>query len=220
MADSLLEAYKAALYDTDREEVLRILDQALADGHDVVDLVSNIVGPTISGLADDVVADTAALSQHFVAARISDEVATHILEKATQPLPQKGVIVLGTARNDFHGLGRKIIGAILRSHMFSVIDLGLNVDAARFVDEALAHEAPVIGISAMMSHTAVGEHGALAVRRILQERNLESRIKIIVGGAPYRFDPTLYKKAGADAWAPDGVAAIDAIASLLAEVRA
>ena len=43
----------------------------------------------------------------------------------------------------------------------------------------------------MMVHTARGDLGCRAVRRILHERGLEARIRLIVGGAPYRFDPHL-----------------------------
>jgi methanogenic corrinoid protein MtbC1 len=59
----------------------------------------------------------------------------------------------------------------------------------------------------MMVHSANGENGCRNVRQRLKERGLEDRIKIVVGGAPYRFDPELYKSVGADAWAGDGVSA-------------
>jgi len=40
-----------------------------------------------------------------------------------------------------------------------------------------------------------------------------------VGGAPFRFDPNLYKVVQADAWADDGVTAGSVIASLIREVQ-
>jgi hypothetical protein len=43
---------------------------------------------------------------------------------------------------------------------------------------------------------------------------------IAVGGAPYRFDPKLYQKVGADAWAADGVTAAKVIVQLINEVKA
>jgi trimethylamine corrinoid protein len=53
----------------------------------------------------------------------------------------------------------------------------------------------------------------------LHERGLEDKIKIIVGGAPYRFDDNLYKNVGADAWASDGVSAAKVIVDLIKEVK-
>jgi methanogenic corrinoid protein MtbC1 len=87
------------------------------------------------------------------------------------------------------------------------------------VDEAVACDAQVIGISAMMVHTARGENGCLKVRHILKERGLEEKIKIIVGGAPYRFDEELYRAVQADAWAQDGIAAGKIITDLIKEVQ-
>lgn len=67
----------------------------------------------------------------------------------------------------------------------------------------------------MMIHTARGERGCLAVRRLLRERGLEGRLKIAVGGAPYRFDPDLWRVVQADAWAENGLAAGQVIAALV-----
>jgi 5-methyltetrahydrofolate--homocysteine methyltransferase len=53
----------------------------------------------------------------------------------------------------------------------------------------------------------------------LHERGLEDKIKLTVGGAPYRFDPELYIRAGADAWAPDGVTAAKVIVQLIREEK-
>jgi methanogenic corrinoid protein MtbC1 len=57
------------------------------------------------------------------------------------------------------------------------------------------------------------------VRELLRERGLEERIRIVVGGAPYRFDEQLYKTVGADAWAADGISAGKVIIDLIREVK-
>jgi methanogenic corrinoid protein MtbC1 len=77
----------------------------------------------------------------------------------------------------------------------------------------------VIAISAMMVHTARSENGCLKVRRILEERMIEDRVRIIVGGAPFRFDPGLYQQVKADAWAVDGIAAVRVITRLLQKAQ-
>ena len=103
--------------------------------------------------------------------------------------------------------------------MVEVHDVGVNVPAERFVEAALEHGAQVIGISAMMAHTARSEEGCLKVRHLLRERGLEGRIKVVVGGAPFRFDGELYKAVGADAWAEDGISAGKVIEDLIREIR-
>lgn len=57
------------------------------------------------------------------------------------------------------------------------------------------------------------------VRAILKERGLEEKIKVVVGGAPFRFDRELYKGVGADAWAQDGVSAARVITDLIGGLK-
>jgi methanogenic corrinoid protein MtbC1 len=103
--------------------------------------------------------------------------------------------------------------------MVEVEDLGVNVPAEKFVHAAVTGNAQVIAISAMMVHTATGENGARKVRALLKEQDLEDKIKIVVGGAPYRFDSELYKTVGADGWAADGIAAGKMIVDLIRATR-
>ena len=57
------------------------------------------------------------------------------------------------------------------------------------------------------------------MRQLLHEQGLEDRIKIAVGGAPYRFDRELYRTVGADAFAADGVTAGRVIIDLIHQVK-
>jgi len=147
------------------------------------------------------------LAQHFMTAQIAAEVTEKMLEKFQQPPEMIGRVVIGTAAGDLHSLGKRIVMGCLKALMVDVVDLGVNVPPERFVDEALAREAQIIAVSAMMVHTATGENGARRVRQILRERGLEDRFRLVVGGAPYRFDNELYESVGADGWAADGLSA-------------
>ncbi|WP_256360783.1 cobalamin B12-binding domain-containing protein [Methylomonas koyamae] len=127
-------------------------------------------------------------------AQIAADVTEKMLEKFSKPPEMIGRVVIGAAYGDLHSLGKRIVSGCLKSLMVDVVDLGSNVSAERFVDAAVAEQAQVIAISAMMVHTAIGENGSLKVRALLKERGLEDRIKLAVGGAPYRFDTELYLK--------------------------
>jgi methanogenic corrinoid protein MtbC1 len=127
--------------------------------------------------------------------------------------------VIGNARGDLHALGKRIVIGCLKARMIDVKDLGVNVEPEKFVDEAVAFDAPVIAISAMMVHTARGEQGCIRVREVLRERKLEGKIKIAVGGAAFRFDHDLYKTVHADAWSEEAISAGKVIEDLISEVR-
>lgn len=210
--------YDDAIYDTDRDQALAAVQVALDLGVTAEDVVFGVVVPSIERYLAEAAASQVSLAQHYLAAQIASEVVEAMLPHFRIAPDCRGRVVIGTAQGDFHGLGKRIVTGCLKAHMFAVTDLGLNVTPAAFVDAAVAGDAQVIGISSMMVHTARGESGCLGVRRLLHERGLEHRIRLVVGGAPYRFDDKLYLQVGADAWADNGLAAAGVIAELVQEV--
>lgn len=216
MLDHIIKAYNEAVFETDREAAFAVVDQALAQGTSAEDVVFKIVIPAVEEMMSSITKDPDAnLAQHFMTAQIAAEVTEKMLARFIQPPAILGRVVIGTAAGDLHSLGKRIVMGCLKALMVEVLDLGVNVPAEKFVDEAVRSDAQIIAVSAMMVHTATGENGARKVRRILQERGLEQRIKIVVGGAPYRFDNELYKTVGADGWAADGITAGRMIVDLL-----
>lgn len=221
MKDSYIHDYNEAVYNTDRAGAHRVVEQALADGETPEAIIFKLVVPAMEEMIGDIGHDyDANLAQHFMTAQIASEVTDAMIARFSSPPALLGRIVIGTAYGDMHSLGKRIVSGCLKARFIETHDLGVNVPPERFVDEAVATGARVIGISAMMVHTARGEDGALGVRRLLEERGLEGRIRIVVGGAPYRFDPDLYRVVGADACAIDGVTASRVIEQMVLEVPA
>ncbi|MBI5820751.1 MAG: cobalamin B12-binding domain-containing protein [Verrucomicrobia bacterium] len=184
------------------------------------DVVFQIVLPAMDLMVDAISKNfDANLAQHFMTARIADMVTAEVVPKFKKMPKVVGRVVIGTAMGDFHTLGKRIVIGCLKARMIDAIDLGVNVPAERFVDEAVAHEAAIIGISALMVHTATGENGCRKVRQILRERQLQDKIKIVVGGAAFRFHPQMFKTVGADTWAADAVTAGKVIENLLQEAQ-
>ncbi|WP_445367791.1 cobalamin B12-binding domain-containing protein [Methylomonas sp. BW4-1] len=220
MLDAYIQSYNQAVFETDKPAALEVVNHALNDGFSPEDIVFKLVIPAIELMMTLIEKDPDAnLAQHFMTAQIAADVTEKMLEKFSKPPEMIGRVVIGAAYGDLHSLGKRIVSGCLKSLMVDVVDLGTNVTAEKFVDTAIAENAQVIAVSAMMVHTATSEKGSLGVRRLLQERGLEQQIKLAVGGAPYRFDPELYTKVGADAWAPDGVTAAKVIVDLIREVK-
>ena len=220
MLDVYIQSYNQAVFETDKPAALALVNQALIDGFSPEDIVFKLVIPAVELMMTLIEKDPDAnLAQHFMTAQIAADVTEKMLEKFSKPPKMIGRVVIGAAYGDLHSLGKRIVSGCLKSLMVDVIDLGTNVSAEKFVDTAVAENAQVIAVSAMMVHTATSEKGSLGVRTLLQAQGLEQQIKLAVGGAPYRFDPELYAKVGADAWAPDGVTAAKVIVELIRGVK-
>jgi len=220
MLEQVMSQYNEAIMDTDRDKALLVVRDALSLGVSPEEVVFEVVVPAIELMMRSISENQGvSLAQHFMAAQIASEVVDEMVPQFKQAPDIIGRVVIGTAQGDFHGLGKRIVSGCLKAMMIEVTDLGLNVAPERFVNEAVARDAQVIAISSMMVHTASGDNGCRRVRQLLKEQGLEARIRIAVGGAPYRFDPDLYRTVGADAWAENGILASRMITDLIREVR-
>jgi len=218
MRNEIIEAYNEAVFDTDRDRALAVIHAALEQGVTPEQIVFEVIIPAMESMMKAISEDfDANLAQHFMAAQIASEVTEQMVARFSSPPEILGRIVIGTSVGDMHTLGKRIVSGCLRSLMIEVVDLGVNVAPERFVDKAEEIGAPVIAISSMMMHTATSERGCRKVRELLKERGLEGRIKIVVGGAPYRWDHDLYKSVGADAWAENGITAGEVIRQIVLE---
>ena len=109
--------------------------------------------------------------------------AVKILEAALPAEKQeekKAVIVLGTIEGDIHDIGKGIIATMLRVHGFDVHDIGRDVPIEKFVDKAKEVNADVVGSSAMMTTTQIGQR---KLEEALKNAGIRDNVLTMVGGA-------------------------------------
>ena len=121
-----------------------------------------------------------------------------------------GHVVIGTIEGDIHDIGKTLVATMLSANGFEITDLGADVPAARFVDEAAEKGAGCIAISALLTTTMDGQ------RKVIEElrsREMRDRVRVLVGGAPCNDEWA--KEIGADGYAGDAVAAVQLAKSLI-----
>jgi len=131
---------------------------------------------------------------------------------AQEGVPSLGKVVLGTVQGDLHDIGKNLVGILLRGVGFEVIDLGNDVTPERFVQTAIEQNAPVIGMSALLTTTMPVMAGVV---NLLKEQGLAGKIKTLVGGAP--VSSKFARQIGADAHGFDAANAVDRVKALLSE---
>lgn len=214
--NDIFDRYFEAISDLNKNKALKIIQNAIDSGMSPESIVFEVVVPGLERMVEAfVVLKEIAISRHYLATVIANDILDRLLPLFNNIPGTICKVILGCPSGDFHGLGKKIVGGCLRANRFEVVDLGINVPACNFVDAALEQGAPVIGISSMMVSTALSNQGARGIRKLLHDKKLENKIKIIVGGAPYLFDPELYLKVEADGWSPNGLLAVQEIKKLL-----
>ena len=112
-------------------------------------------------------------------------------------------VIIGVIEGDTHDIGKNLVKLMMETAGFEMIDLGRDVPAQRFVDEAEKQNAELIMVSSLMTTTmdAMGD-----VVKLLEERGLHGRIKYAVGGGP--VSQGFANKIGADGYSRDAVDAV------------
>jgi corrinoid protein of di/trimethylamine methyltransferase len=122
-----------------------------------------------------------------------------------------GTVVLGTVQGDVHDIGKNLVGFLLESNGFQLIDLGTDVSSEHFVQAVQEHNAQVLAMSALLTTTMLGMGDIVTA---LEEAGLREMVKVIIGGAP--VSQRFAEQIGADAYAPTAPQGVEIVQAWLA----
>ena len=191
--------YLQAALAGERHAALNIALEALRAGESVIDIYQNMLQPAQYEIGRLWESNTITVAREHAATAVTQYVIARLYEHFPAPTKKLGNALITGVRNEFHQLGANMIADVLESDGWNVRFLGTQLphrDILTAVDE---HEAHVVGISvALVSHLdAAGELiEALRARR-------GNDVRIIVGGAAFRFDDNAWRDLGADGVARD-----------------
>jgi 5-methyltetrahydrofolate--homocysteine methyltransferase len=92
---------------------------------------------------------------------------------------------------------------MLDANGFEVIDLGVDVAPATFVEKIRETQPDVVGLSGLLT---LAFDSMKATVDTIREAGLREKVKIMIGGAP--VDDHVREYAGADAWGKDAMEAV------------
>jgi methanogenic corrinoid protein MtbC1 len=133
------------------------------------------------------------------------EIFRTIMEELTPYLSKTntasvGTVVLGTVQGDLHDIGKNIFKTLVQSAGFTVLDLGVDITADRFVDEARKSNADIVAMSSLLTTTM---HQMHIVIDELTKVGLRGKVKAIIGGNSITEE--FGREIGADAAVRDAV---------------
>jgi methanogenic corrinoid protein MtbC1 len=202
----------SAIMRGDRGAASAFLD-GLLDDHSLPEVMEKFLEPTLLAIGKEWEKESVSLAQGYIAGKVVED----FLEKASRHYAvepgrrRPGPIVLANAEDDFHPLGRRLVGTFLRLEGWEVIDLGVDVTASDLVERAVSAGSRVVGVSAMMYSTA---KNVAHVRREIDRRDLAGRLQLAVGGAVFSLRPELVAEVGGDGTARNALAAPKLFAEL------
>lgn len=123
-------------------------------------------------------------------------------------IESKGKIIIGTVKGDLHDIGKNLVGMMMESYGFKVIDLGVDNAPEKFLEAIEEHKPAIVALSALLTTTMMEMKKTVA---LIKSKGLN--VKCIIGGAP--ISQEFSDEIGADGYAVNATAAAELCTSLI-----
>ncbi len=192
-----------------RKEVPDLVAQCLAAGESASAIVEHRLVPGMAIIGEKFKLNEIFVPEMLIAARAMKE-ALKVLEPllAAAGVKPEHIVVIGTVEGDLHDIGKNLVAMMWKGANLGVIDLGVNVPPARFVEAIREHQPELVGLSTLLTTTMPAMRDTV---KAIRDAGLS--VKIVVGGAPITRE--FAREIGADSYAPDAGSAVDMAVALL-----
>jgi len=210
MSDSLFcDRLEQALLQLNGSRIRALVNES---GLAPVRFAEEVMAPTLDRIGAKWGEGKLSLSQVYMSGRACEQLLDELLPlpppDTTHP-PKLAVVVF----EDFHPLGKRILCSILRAGGYHFADYGL-LRLDELIDRLLQDGIEILMVSTLMLSSA------LRIRTLREKcSELGLNVKIIVGGAPFRLDPDLWREVGADASSPTASGIIPLLQKILGDFR-
>lgn len=187
------------LLDGDEAGAAKLLDDALASGHDLFSLYLEVVSPSMVSIGERWAAGKLHIHEEHRASVIVGRLMARVSARFAHRGPSRGTVVIGGPSGEHHGLSLTMVADLLRSKGWNVSDIGTNVPAESFataVKGVNQLRAVCVGVTLSQSLPAARD----VIREV--RKVLPDGVAVYLGGAGVDSDDTA-KQLGADVWARD-----------------
>lgn len=191
------------------KNVVTLVQEALDEGIEANVILNDALLAGMAIIGDKFKREEIFVPEVLVAARAMNK-GVEVLKPYLQDSSNisKGTAVLGTVKGDLHDIGKNLVRIMMEGKGIDVIDLGIDISAETFIDEAKKNHADIICCSALLTTTMPEMK---RVVDLVKEENLD--VKVMIGGAPVNQE--FCDEIGADYYTDDAASAADVAASIL-----
>lgn len=212
--EELIETLRTTLMGAKREEALAATRQLMDDGADPVVVLQDGMAAAMFELGAMWSRGEVFLPEVVASATLfkmcNDIVEPVLLERGEKKAGAR--VLLATVKGDLHDLGKNMVGAMLKTAGFEVIDLGKDTPTEKIVNAVKEYEPQILGLSALLTTTVPQQK---VVIETLKAEGLFDSLKVMVGGAPVTQEWA--DEAGADGYAPDAPEAVQRALALTSQ---
>jgi methanogenic corrinoid protein MtbC1 len=197
------EQLKQALSNLEEEAVLTLVRQQLDSGIDPLAIMADC-RDGMAQVGKRYESNEYYVSDLIMAGEVFKQAMALIGTKfKTEGGPKRGTVVAGTVKGDIHDIGKDIVVSLLKAGNYNVIDLGVDVPPAKFVEAVKQNGAAVVSLSGLLT---ISFDAMRETVEALSAAGLRTKVKVMIGGGPVTEQVRAY--AGADAVGADAQAAV------------
>ncbi|MEN8244372.1 MAG: corrinoid protein [Thermodesulfobacteriota bacterium] len=138
------------------------------------------------------------------------EIVKPLIEAGKQQMAKHGTFLLATVKGDLHNIGKDIVGTVLDTKGFEIVDLGIDKSTLEIIEAAQKHNVDVIGLSSLMTTTMPYQKEVIDT---LKEMGLRDKFSVLVGGGP--TNQQWAEDIGADGYGETAMDAVNVAKKLL-----
>ncbi len=209
-ARPLMQDISAALIEGDHVTVDELTTQALGEGIEALEVMDDglIAGMGIVGIkfresyifVPEVLACARAMKAGMA------HIEPILSASGVKPIAK---VIMGTVKGDLHDIGKNLCIMMLRGSGFEVIDLGVDTSADEFIEALEEHQAPLMGMSALLTTTM--PNMGITIEALI-DADIRDDVQVMVGGAPVTQE--FADDMGADGYGKDALACVSLAKSL------
>lgn len=178
------EAILQSIIDGDEQKTISQCRELIEQGSRPVDILEKGMIPAMDRLGELLAREERFIPQILLSARAMQSAVALIrplLLRQTSSGAVHNCVVVGTVRGDIHTIGKNLVGIMLQSAGFRVVDLGVDVGDEEFVRAVRESGSRIVAMSALL--TTSMNSMRQAVQRLRRE-DFGYPLRIIVGGGP------------------------------------
>jgi len=196
-----------AIVFAERDKVVQIVQQAVDNGEDVVELLNETMIPALREVGDQFSAGEVFVPEMLASAkamqRAIDIIAPLLTKSGHKPIAK---VCIGSVKGDLHDIGKNLVAIMLKGSGFEVDDIGVDC-AVEDYEAAVERGAEVVCLSALLTTTRD------AMRPVADHFSDRHAVKVVVGGAVITQE--FADAIGADGFGIDASDAIRAVRECL-----
>lgn len=202
----LAETFMHSCLNLKRVEALEQIQHAVQSGISVNDIYLQIITPVMHELGRLWQLNKITIGQEHYCTALAQMAMSQLFPWIFDGRVKTKRLISTCVAGELHEIGARMVADLFEMKGWDTVFLGADVPVESVIDAIIQHDADILAIS-----VTLGCHlGAVSEMIKWVRANPDcGKVKIMVGGAAFNVDSSLWQIMGADGWAEDAQVAID-----------